>query len=136
MARENHTTDAEKMFQRFAARHGLTFEVDQNAPIEVCWRFPEQANLSLPITLGLQNCDELNFGVSDFWSYFFPYSKVEREFENILDAWIVGDARVAVTHGRGRFLQVRSGEDWQTVYGASGCLLPWSRKPTCYLTNR
>jgi hypothetical protein len=43
----------------------------------------------------LQNNDELNFGVSGFWSYFFPFPKVAVKFEEILDAWIEGRARIA-----------------------------------------
>ncbi|MDP2046859.1 MAG: Sua5/YciO/YrdC/YwlC family protein [Deltaproteobacteria bacterium] len=41
--------------------------------------------MSLPLTLGLQNSDELNFGVADFWSYFFPFDDVAREFGDHLD---------------------------------------------------
>jgi len=67
MDRRDYTAEAEALFQRFAERHKLAYEVDTGVPMEVCWTFPEQAKLSLPITLGLQNYDELNFGASDFW---------------------------------------------------------------------
>ena len=32
-----------------------------------------QEQLSVPITLALKNGDEINFCVSEFWSYFFPH---------------------------------------------------------------
>ena len=103
--------------------------------MEVCWTFPEQEGLSLPLTLGLQNLDELNFGVSDFWSYFFPCEAVAGKFESILEAWVAGDARIAIMHGRGRLLQVREGDHWKTVYGASGCLFLFSRWPRGFVQN-
>ena len=123
------------MFQRFADRHGLTYEVETGVPMEVCWTFPKQPKLSLPLTLGLQNGDELNFGVSDFWSYFFPFDTVADKFEGILDAWIAGEARVAVTGFRSRLLQVREGSRWKIVYGANGCLFPFRWSPFRFVTN-
>lgn len=63
------STEAIELFTRFAARHGLT-HMKIDAPVEVFWEFPVQAKLSHRIVLGLQNNDELNFGVGDFWSYF------------------------------------------------------------------
>lgn len=72
MERTDYTTQAKALFGRFAERHGLSYAISPDAPVEVLWTFPEQPKLSMPITLGLQNLDELNFGVSDFWSYFFP----------------------------------------------------------------
>ena len=90
MARRDYTAEAEALFGRFAERHGLSYDVETGVPMEVCWTFPVQPKLSMPLTLGLQNCDELNFGVSDFWSYFFPFQNVADEFERILDAWVAG----------------------------------------------
>ena len=135
MERRDYTPEAQALFERFAERHGLTYKVETGVPLEVCWTFPVQPKLSLPLTLGLQNCDELNFGVSDFWSYFFPFEKVEQKFERILDAWVTGDARVAVMRGRGRLLQLRDGEKWEAVYGANGCLFPFRRFPRAIVQN-
>lgn len=135
MERRDYTTEAEALFRRFAERHGLTYEVETGVPMEVCWTFPEQPKLSMPLTLGLQNCDELNFGVSDFWSYFFPFEREADEFERILDAWVGGEARVAVTGFRSRLLQVRDGARWKTVYGANGCLFPFRWTPFRFVTN-
>lgn len=89
----------------------------------------------MPITLGLQNEDEMNFGVSDFWSYFFPFEDVVEDFERILDAWMRGEARVAKTGWRSRMLQVRKGERWETVYGANGCLFPFRWTPFSFVAN-
>jgi hypothetical protein len=135
MPRIDYTAEAEALFQRFAERHGLTYEVEAGVPMEVCWIFPEQPKLSLPLTLGLQNCDELNLGVSDFWSYFFPFERVADKFERSLDAWVVGDARVAITGFRSRLLQVREGTRWKTVYGANGCLFLFRWTPFGFVMN-
>ena len=136
MKRRDYTDEAEALFQRFAQRHELTYEVETGVPMEVCWTFPEQHKLSLPLILGLQNCDELNFGVSDFWSYFFPFEAVADRFETILDAWVAGDARVAIMRGRGRLLQVREAGEWKPVYGAGGCLFPLRRWARGFVQNR
>ena len=135
MAHRDFTEKAQALFQRFAARHGLQYSVTPDAPIEVMWEFPEQPKLSLPIILGLQNLDELNFGVSDFWSYFFPFPDVAEHFEAILDAWVEGNARVGKTGWHSRILQVRKDERWETVYSANGCIFPFQRKPRDFISN-
>lgn len=135
MERIDCTAEAEALFRRFAERHGLRYEVETGVPMEACWTFPEQPKLSMPLTLGLQNRDELNFGVSDFWSCFFPFEKVADRFEHILDAWIAGNARIAVTGFRGRLLQVREGARWKTVYAANGCLFPFRWTPLRFVAN-
>jgi len=132
----DYTAEAQALFRRFAERHELTYEVAEGVPIEVCWTFPEQPKLSLPLILGLQNRDELNFGVGDFWSYFFPFERVAAGFEEVLDAWVAGTARVAVMHGRGRLLQIQDGDTWRAVYGANGCLFPFRRWPRGFLQNQ
>lgn len=135
MAHRDFTQEAEALFKRFADRHGLQYSVTPDAPIEVMWEFPEQPKLSLPIILGLQNLDELNFGVSDFWSYFFPFPDVAEHFEAILDAWVEGNARVGKTGWHSRILQVRKDERWETVYSANGCIFPFQRKPRDFISN-
>jgi hypothetical protein len=136
MKRADYTTQAEVLFGRFAERHGLSCTITPNAPVEVLWTFPEQPKLSMPITLGLQNLDELNFGVSDFWSYFFPFQAVADKFERAIDAWVYGDARIAVGRGRGRKLQLREGDNWTTIYSANGCLLPLPSRPMRFEMNQ
>ena len=59
---QDYTPQATTLFSRFAERHGLAYQA-VDAPVEILWEFPEQVGLSLPMTLGLQNNDELNFGV-------------------------------------------------------------------------
>lgn len=125
----DYTPEATALFSAFAARHGLTYTVETDVPVEVMWTFPVQAKLSLPLTLGLQNCDELNFGVADFWSYFFPFETVVAEFERVLDAWVEGNARVLVTGRRGRVLQVLDDGRWSDVYHANRLWL-WRFKGT------
>ena len=135
MAQRDYTKEADALFKRFANRHELQYSVTPDAPIEVMWEFPEQPKLSLPIILGLQNLDELNFGVSDFWSYFFPFPDVAEHFESILDAWVKGEARMGTTGRHSRILQVRKDELWETVYSAGGCLYPFQRKPRNFISN-
>lgn len=95
-----------------------------------------QPGLSTPITLGLQNLDELNFGVGEFWSYFFPFGEVAAEFEHILDAWVAGSARVAVTGRHSGRLQLLEGSKWKTVYSANGCLSLFSWRTKGFLINQ
>lgn len=135
MSTKDYTQEAEALFRRFAERHDLIYEVETDAPIEVLWIFPQQDKLSHALTLGLQNGDELNFGVSDFWSYFFPFDRVAGDFECYLDAWVEGSARIAITGRRSRLLQVREGDDWRSVYGAGGCLFPFRKRPRGFVQN-
>ena len=129
------TKEATALFKRFAGRHGLHYEVERDAPVEVLWNFPVQDGVTLPIVLGLQNGDELNFGVSDFWSYFFPFEQTAERFEQALDAWIGGEARIAVTGPWGRVLQVWESGRWRPVYHANRVLPIW-RRPKRTIENR
>jgi hypothetical protein len=111
------------LFTRFSDRHGLAFNAEPDAPIEVLWKFPVQEKLVWPITLGLQNLDELNFGLPGFWSYFFPFASVAEKFEAYIDAWVLGRARV-VRHRRwfssSSELEVLTDGKWARVYRAYG----------------
>ena len=129
----DYTRDAEVLFDRFALRHRLSHTLQQ-APIELCWNFPAQAGLTLPVTLGLQNGDELNFGVADFWSYFFPFPDVATQFEEVIDAWVAGTARIAVFGRRGRVLEVCKGGQWRSVYSANR-LFPGRARPKAFIQN-
>ncbi|WP_156340206.1 hypothetical protein [Sphingomonas sp. Leaf17] len=131
----DHSEEATALFTRFAERHRLVYTVVPDAPIEVLWEFPEQDGLSFPITLGLQNGDELNFGVADFWSNFFPFEKSALTFERALDAWVAGDARIVRVALGGRALQLLDTGQWTTVYRAN-CLLPVPRDPKRTITNQ
>lgn len=131
----DYSDEATALFTRFAETHGISFRVEPDAPIEVLWEFPTQDGLSLPVTLGLQNGDELNFGVAEFWSSFFPFEKSASYFEHVLDAWVIGEARIAVVPLGGRALQLLDNGRWKTVYRAN-CLLPVPRNPKRTMTNQ
>lgn len=130
----DYSEEAIALFTRFAEKHRFAYRVEPDAPIEVLWEFPAQDGLSLPITLGLQNGDELNFGVSGFWSYFFPFEGVASHFEYVLDAWVKGDARVVHVALGGRALQLLYAGEWKTVYKAN-CLLPVPKHPKRAISN-
>ncbi len=115
----DHTAQATELFQRFAERNGLVHRVSAEAPVEVCWIFPPQDNLSEEIYLALQNADELNFGVGSFWSYFFPFDEAVADFESLLDDWVAGRARVLEYAFGWRLLQRHEDGDWVTVYQAA-----------------
>jgi hypothetical protein len=120
-APRDYTAQATDLFARFVQRHALTFHAVPDAPIEVLWELPIQQGLTVPITLGLQNGDELNFGVPGFWSYFFPFPTVSAGFERMLDAWLDGQARIVKgDFMTGRRLQFRAGQEWTTFYTAWG----------------
>ena len=133
--RQARSEDAEQLFRRFAERHGLRYEAQPDPPIELLWTFPAQPKLSRAVTLGLQNMDELNFGVGDFWSYFFPFADVAAEFEAVLDAWVAGEAPIIVAGRRGRILEVLRGDRLESVYRA-GRLLPFPGKPRAIIRNQ
>ena len=130
------TQDAKALFARFAQRHGLQFDVDASAPVEVLWRFPEQEKLSHAIILGLQNGDELNFGVGEFWSYYFPFDEKWKDFEAAIDAWIAGDARITPASPWTYALQVRQDRGWSTVYSASQLFPSFRHRPTISNSRR
>ncbi|HTG39686.1 hypothetical protein [Sphingomonas sp.] len=131
----DYSEEATALFTRFAERHRLTFSVEPDAPVEVLWQFPAQEGLSLPISLGLQNGDALNFGVADFWSYFFPFEESASTFEIALDAWVAGDPRIVRGALGGRALQLMDCGRWRTIYRAN-CLLPVPRNPKTTITNQ
>jgi len=131
----DYTEQATALFARFAERHGLQYEVEDDAPVEVLLNFAAQDGLTLPIVLALQNGDELNFGVSDFWSYFFPFERAAAEFERALDAWINGQARIAVTGPWGRVLQIWEDGRWRSIYHANRMFPVW-RTPKRTIENR
>ncbi len=134
MKHRDYTDDAIKLFERFAAKHQLVYEVEDQAGFELLWNFPVQPKLAQLITLGLQNGDELNFGVERFWSYFFPFEDVAERFEFILDSWVEDRARVAVVGLGGRKLQLKENGVWQTAYSADVFFPSW-RKPKRYFSN-
>ena len=129
------TDEATELFSRFALRHGLKYQV-LDAPVEVLWAFPEQQKLSNRIVLGLQNNDELNFGVGEFWSYFFPYLDVAVRFESLIDAWVEGRARTVPVPGllhQTIELQILEDGEWKNAYGAGS--ITFKRRSPLVLKN-
>lgn len=119
-AMRDYTEEATALFERFSGRHELGYQVT-HAPVEVMWEFPIQPKLSQPIVLALQNNDELNFGVGHFWSYFFPFDKKYVEFEEVIDKWIEGAARIVPKSGifiQTLELQILEKGAWKSVYAA------------------
>jgi hypothetical protein len=129
------TEQVAALFTRFADRYGLRYTTI-DAPVELLWEFPIQPKLSHLIVLGLQNNDELNFGVGDFWSYFFPFEEKQIEFEKIIDKWVEGAARIVPKPGiliQGQELQTLENGAWNTAYAARS--LSWRKCPSAILTN-
>lgn len=118
--RTDYSDRARALFERFAQQHRLSLVDTRSSQVEVLFELPVQPGLKHALTLGLQNLDELNFGVEHFWSYFFPYEEVEAEFENILAEWMAGRARVVRFRGRGRDLELLKGGEWTPIYRANG----------------
>ena len=134
-AQRDFTVEATALFARFATTHGLNHAM-VDAPVEVLWEFPVQAKLSHRIVLGLQNNDELNFGVGNFWSYFFPFADKESEFEYLINSWIEGKARIVPKPGLivQRFeLQVLERDGWRVAYDAGSLSL--QKPPLVVLAN-
>ena len=108
----------------------------QNAPVELLWEFPIQPKLTHSILLGLQNGDELNFGVGEFWSYFFPFEKKRAEFEELIDHWVTGTARVIPKPGiliQTQMLQIFENGVWNTTYARKS--VTWRKPHSIVLTN-
>lgn len=80
----------------------------------------------------------MNFGVENFWSYFFPFPDVEKKFEELIDAWVEGRARIVPKAGLLRQvleLQVLEGSgQWKGAYGAAS--LSFKKRSPFILQNK
>ncbi|MBA4780972.1 MAG: hypothetical protein MK060_14480 [Blastomonas sp.] len=132
----DYTKEAETLFTAFAERHGFNYIVEDLSvsQMDVHWTFPSQTGLSLELTLGLQNYDELNFGLPGFWSNFFPYEAISHQFIEIVDAWVLGRARIAKTGRWSRVLQVEEKGEWRTIYRANPSFF-FKRDPHDFVVN-
>lgn len=90
MARD-YSQDAERLFRDFAARHRLSIAKVEEPNVELLMTVPAQEGLSFEISLCCQNCDELNIGVAEFWSTFFPFEKVKQCVDAALDGLVTGE---------------------------------------------
>jgi hypothetical protein len=114
------TFEIESLFRNFAQRHSLTIEKIEEPSVELLMRVPRQRGLSFELTLCGQNRDEISIGFEGFWSFFFPSGQVSQVVADLLDALVVGDARLSTYSQLGfivrRVLEKRSGEIWLPAY--------------------
>ena len=136
----NYADDAEALFRDFAQKHSFAIEKVNEPNVELMMRVPPQPGLSLELSLGLQNDDELNVGFGEFWSYFFPYESKRQLVSDALDAFVAGDCRLAIhTQLDGvvkRVLEQRFNGAWQPIYTAfSRIEVPFLGTKTSYVLN-
>jgi hypothetical protein len=137
----DYTADAEKLFRDFAARHSFLIEKLDNPNVELLMRIPIQSGISFELILGLQNEDELNIGIGEFWSYFFPFEHVRKQVDAALDGIASGECRIATHRQFGRSVKIelerRSGSTWVLIYSANKLRFPlvWFRTTVSYLYN-
>jgi len=132
------------MFRAIADDFGLCIINRHDSPIEVMMDIPKQDGLGFTITLGLQNGDELNIGVDDFWSYFFPYRDCSEFFCKVLRILILGDAHLLYSKQFGRLVKteligdVGNGvECLYTAWSRPGIpLVPYREEVLCNRTHR
>lgn len=125
MGRRDYTPEAAELFSAFAKRHDLIYVDDKTQAVELFWSFPIQSKLSRPISIYLQNYDELSFSVGHFWTDEFPFPDVKDKFVQMIDAWVEGRARVT---RKQRFLnlfsvstlEIYNGTEWQVRYQSGG----------------
>jgi len=87
---EDNIESALKLYRTLASKHGLSFSEEANADGDVFLVFPKQNNLMFCMTLGLQNGDEANIGINDFWSYIFPYQDNTGFLEETIEGLVSG----------------------------------------------
>ena len=104
---KDNAEPAEAMYRAIASDFGLNIEKVEDAPIELLMEIPKQDGLDFTIMLGLQNRDELNVGVEDFLSYFFPFEKRQASVDQAVRGLISGKAWIAVKHQFGRTVKAQ-----------------------------
>ena len=67
---------------------------------------PAQPGLDFDIVLGLQNRDELNIGVGNFWSYFFPVEGGLDHVVEIIRALVTGSGWLKEFRQFGRLVKI------------------------------
>lgn len=101
---------------------------------------PIQDRLSFKLVLGLQNGDEINIGIDEFWSYFFPFTSVDTHVGSILDGLVTGEIRIATYRQLGRDisrdLEKLTTGVWTRVYRETcGFKIPFVGTQVCYVRN-
>ena len=108
------------MFNALAAEYGCSIETQLGDPIEVLCELSREGWPG-KLVLGLQNGDELNFGIDDFWSFFFPFQEVKSLFRKTAAGWLSGRSRLVYFYRGQRLLKIElqvkmEGGSWQRVY--------------------
>ena len=110
-------------------------ESPEHTDIEM--RLPAQTGLNYEVCLNLQNTDELQFNVDDFWAEWFPCTapKIAESFHRAVSGFLAGEYRIEIYSRKGRpykrLLQAPNLGSWETVYTPSSlhwpCLKPQIR---------
>jgi hypothetical protein len=89
-------------FIGIAERHGLKWEWDSDAPVELaCW-LPAQDGLDFELWLNLQNEDEIGVQTDIFTAEWFPANDPSKcsAFINFVDGLIAGDVKFRCFFGK------------------------------------
>ena len=122
MGVDAHLRIARSAFAEIAARFPhLHMVEDVDAPVELSITIPVQPGVQHQVQLGLQNSDELHFGVSHFWLEWFPCSKQSRvsDYVEAVSGYLSGTYRILEFHTGARcvkaLLQAPVAGSWRTV---------------------
>ena len=115
---------------------------DQSIPVELSFSIPVQPGVKYRVWLGLQNNDELSFGVGSFQVQWFPCTDPARvkEFVEAVAGYLSGNYRI-VEHRWGKKcvkaqLQAPDGARWRTLGTCSNLwALMLGRKITTEIRN-
>ncbi len=136
---EDHRKTAETLFRDFAGRHSLTIEAVDEPNVDLLMKVPLQPGLSFELTLGLQDCDELNIGFEGFWSAFFPFVRERQLVGSLLDGIVTGACRLAIHRQFGlvvmRVLERRTRDRWEPAYRHLSRRAPFVGTSISYVCN-
>ena len=137
----DYMADAEALFRNFARRHSFAIIKVEEPGFDLLMRVPQQPGLSFELTLALQNDDEINIGLEEFWSYFFPFEEQRHAVSDALDALATGECRLAIHQQLGRVvkrvLERRFHGHWRPIYrDYPGIRIPFLRSKISYLYNQ
>jgi hypothetical protein len=119
------------LFQSTADRHGLRIEWDDDAPVYLACKFPQQPGLRFDIWASLDG-DEMRWD-GDGWSLDrFPADRqdVWDDLAAALDGLVTGEARVLLyrpllrTHPHWSVVQLKTGDGWKDISTRAGCAIP------------
>ena len=139
--RRDFCEEARALFLSIAADAQLSGTFSNEAPVDVLFKLPRQKGLSLPISLMLQNLDELHFAGTDWQFCWFPFRDVDSDFREAVTGFLKGQYRVKEYWRGNRFrggkLQGPSDSGWQTLASCQeGFSFPWPPSSPRYLVNK